>query len=186
MTTHYLNVIDVEATCWQGKQPKDQTSEIIEIGLCVIDLTTLERVDKHSVLVRPEHSTVSEFCTRLTTLTQEQVDGGVGFAAACEWLRREQDSTGRVWASWGAYDRKQFESQCAATGVEYPFGPHHINAKAEFSESLGTTQRFGMAGALRLRQIPLEGTHHRGGDDAWNIAALIIDMIRRGVGFDHP
>lgn len=31
--------------------------EIIEIGLCVLDTETLERVSRHSILVRPDRST---------------------------------------------------------------------------------------------------------------------------------
>jgi hypothetical protein len=30
-----------------------------------------------------------------------------------------------------------------------------------------------MRRALDYAKIPLEGAHHRGGDDAWNIAALL-------------
>ncbi|RDI67987.1 3'-5' exonuclease [Nocardia pseudobrasiliensis] len=179
MNERYLNVVDVEATCWEGPNPPGQPSEIIEIGLCVVDSATWERVERHSILVRPARSSVSEFCTRLTTLTQEQVDTGLEFAEACELLRSEYRSDSRPWASWGDYDRKQFETQCATTRVPYPFGARHTNAKRAFSESFGTTRRYGMAGALRMREIPLEGTHHRGGDDAWNIANLIIDMARR-------
>ena len=31
--------------------------------------------------------------------------------------------------------------------------------------------------ALRLLGLPLEGTHHRGGDDAWNIAAVLLALL---------
>jgi inhibitor of KinA sporulation pathway (predicted exonuclease) len=31
-----------------------------------------------------------------------------------------------------------------------------------------------MAQALQLAGLPLEGRHHRGVDDAWNIAALAL------------
>lgn len=34
-----------------------------------------------------------------------------------------------------------------------------------------------MAQALELLNIPLEGTHHRGGDDAWNIAGILAKLI---------
>lgn len=33
-----LNVVDVEATCWEDRPPPDAVSEIIEIGLTVVDL----------------------------------------------------------------------------------------------------------------------------------------------------
>jgi inhibitor of KinA sporulation pathway (predicted exonuclease) len=35
----------------------------------------------------------------------------------------------------------------------------------------------GLDEALRLVGLPLEGTHHRGGDDAWNIAALLAAIL---------
>ncbi|MFW5667426.1 MAG: exonuclease domain-containing protein, partial [Coleofasciculus sp.] len=73
-------VIDVEATCWQGKPPPGQESEIIEIGVCLLDCHSHYAVKTESILVKPERSTVSEFCTELTTLTQEQVDQGMSFA----------------------------------------------------------------------------------------------------------
>ncbi|MFE3000608.1 exonuclease domain-containing protein [Nocardia sp. NPDC059246] len=179
MDERYLNVVDVEATCWEGPNPPGQPNEIIEIGLCVLDTVTRERVRKHSILVRPERSTVSEFCTQLTTLTADQVAAGIGFAEACELLRTEFRADSRPWASWGDYDRKQFTTQCAGTGVRYPFGSRHTNAKLAYSVARDTKRRYGMAEALRLAGIPLEGTHHRGGDDAWNIAALITDMLAR-------
>ncbi|MCP9624618.1 exonuclease domain-containing protein [Nocardia otitidiscaviarum] len=179
MNERFLNVVDVEATCWEGDTPPGQPSEIIEIGLCVLDTETRERVAKHSILVRPERSTVSEFCTRLTTLTPEQVATGIPFAEACALLRERFHTDARPWASWGDYDRVQFQRQCGATGVPYPFGARHTNAKLAFSASRDTSRRYGMAGALRLAGIALEGTHHRGGDDAWNIAALVIDMMQR-------
>jgi inhibitor of KinA sporulation pathway (predicted exonuclease) len=34
-------VVDVESTCWEGSPPPDESSEIIEIGLCTADLKTL-------------------------------------------------------------------------------------------------------------------------------------------------
>ncbi|MDH6108590.1 hypothetical protein P3T36_005492 [Kitasatospora sp. MAP12-15] len=103
-----LNVVDVEATCWAGGQPPGAVSEIIEIGLTVVDLATAERLARHRILVRPVRSTVSEFCTDLTGLTQDEVDGGVGFAEACRLLAVEHHAGSRPWASWGDYDRNQF------------------------------------------------------------------------------
>ncbi len=36
----------------------------------------------------------------------------------------------------------------------------------------------GMAGALKQLEIPLEGTHHRGIDDAWNIAEILTWLLK--------
>ncbi|WP_116020823.1 3'-5' exonuclease [Thermomonospora umbrina] len=173
-----LNVVDVEATCWTGRPPQGQIHEIIEIGLCVVDLDSRERVARHRILVRPERSRVSPFCTELTGLTQEEVDGGVPFEEACAILERGHHARSRPWASWGDYDRKQFERQCVE-GVDYPFGARHTNAKAAFSLAFGLSRRLGMAGALEHAGLPLEGRHHSGEDDAWNIGALVLEMAAR-------
>ncbi|MFR9751083.1 exonuclease domain-containing protein [Nocardia sp. 004] len=127
--TRLLNVVDVEATCWEGKVPVGMVSEIIEIGLTVVDLDAGERIAEHRILVRPARSTVSEFCTELTGLTQDEVDTGMAFSDACRLLASEHRSGTKPWASWGDYDRKQFERQCAVTNAEYPFGQWHTNAK---------------------------------------------------------
>ncbi|GLZ32306.1 exonuclease [Lentzea sp. NBRC 105346] len=170
-------VVDVEATCWETAPPPGQRNEIIEIGLCPVDVATGERGERRSILVRPQHSTVSPFCTKLTTLTPEQVASGVTFAEACALLRTEFRSDRRVWASYGDYDRKQFERQCAAEGVRYPFGPRHINVKTLFALVRGLPREVGMDEALRIAGRPLEGTHHRGHDDAFNIAGLFAELV---------
>jgi inhibitor of KinA sporulation pathway (predicted exonuclease) len=173
-----LNVVDIEATCWARDDPGRHVSDIIEIGLTTVDLMNSERLAKHKILVRPERSTVSGFCTELTGLTQAEVDSGVSFAQACELLATEHKAAGRPWASWGDYDRNQFQRQCAATGAGYPFGEVHVNAKSAFSTVY--RGRHGMKRALELAGLPLEGRHHDGADDSWNIAALILHLQAAG------
>lgn len=182
MTTdaHLLNVVDVEATCWDGPPPPGEVSEIIEIGLTVVDLRAGERLAKHRLLVRPARSRVSPFCTELTSLTQEEVDSGTTFAEACRTLAAEHRTNRLPWASWGDYDRHQFTRECERGSAAYPFGRHHINAKAVFTGSHALRRRPGMAQALQVADLPLEGRHHRGDDDAWNIAALVLHLAARG------
>ncbi|MFE0458914.1 exonuclease domain-containing protein [Kitasatospora sp. NPDC058965] len=178
-----LNVIDLEATCWDGQPPPGSVNEIIEIGLTVVDLSARRRVSRHCVLVRPARSAVSAFCTELTGLTQAEVDRGVTFAEACRILVEEHGAAERPWASWGEYDRRQFARQSRADGVAYPFGlpteRTHTNAKAVFAEAYGLPKQPGMDQALKIAGLPLEGRHHRGEDDAWNIAALVLDLAAR-------
>ncbi|MEU6247654.1 3'-5' exonuclease [Glycomyces sp. NPDC047010] len=175
-----LNVIDVEATCWEGQPPAGAVSEIIEIGLTVVDLAAGERLAKHRILVRPKRSRVSEFCTELTGLTQAEVDTGIEYADACALLVKEHRADSRPWASWGDYDRNQFQRQCKATGTRYPFGSRHTNAKLVFTEANGLKRRPGMATALEIAGLPLDGRHHSGADDAWNIAALVLGLAATG------
>jgi inhibitor of KinA sporulation pathway (predicted exonuclease) len=179
-TSVVLNVVDVEATCWAGDPPPGQVSEIIEIGLTTIDLGSGERTGRYRLLVRPSLSTVSEFCTELTGLTHDEVDGGASFAETCRMLADEYHVASRPWASWGDYDRRQFLRQCEATGTAYPFGAVHVNAKVVFTQARGLRKQPGMAAALRIEELPLEGRHHRGEDDAWNIAALVLRLSGEG------
>src|SRR5262245_13010573 len=169
--------VDVESTCWKDQAPPGEESEIIEIGICPVELGTLRRLGKRSILVKPGRSRVSEFCTRLTTITPEQVERGITFTEACEILRKEYQARERVWASYGDYDRTMFQTQCQATGVPYPFGPRHLNVKTLFALSRGLPHEVGMGEALALMNVPLEGTHHRGDDDAWNIAGILTVLV---------
>lgn len=172
-------VIDVESTCWQGPPPAGQMSEIIEIGLAPVDLGSLKRIQKRSILVRPRRSSVSPFCTQLTTLTQDMLREAGTLADACELLKRQYDSQDRLWASWGDYDRRQFERVCRELGVRYPFGPTHLNVKTLFSCALGMEKEMGLDAAFAHLGWTMEGTHHRGGDDAWNIAAVLCWLLAR-------
>lgn len=178
-------VVDVESTCWEGDPPSGQESEIIEVGWCVLETARLERAARGSILVKPVVSTVSEFCTRLTTLTQEKLDAeGVSFSRACADLM-EMGSRNFSWASYGDYDRKMFEKQTRLgeqrwSLAVYPFGPRHLNVKNLCALMLGWDREVGMDEALKRLGLPLEGTHHRGGDDARNIAGILIELLRRG------
>jgi len=170
-------VVDVESTCWEEEPPKGEKSEIIEIGVCVINVPTLERVIKQSIFVRPVESTVSRYCTNLTSLTQENLENGLLFRSACAILKEHYRSKKIAWASWGDYDRKQFGRVCERQKVDYPFGPTHLNVKTLFALQQGLQREVGMAEALQRLGMPLEGRHHSGMDDAWNIAALLCYTV---------
>ena len=185
-------VVDIESTCWDSNPPPNEKSEIIEIGICVLDCTARNealreykialpvREEKRSVLVQPEYSKVGSFCTELTTLTQEMLDKeAIPFVDACNILRKEYKSQNCTWASYGDYDRKQFEKDCKAKGVKYPFGPRHINVKNLFAHMNGLKKEVGMPIALEMAGGTLEGTHHRGHDDAWNIARILLSILTK-------
>jgi inhibitor of KinA sporulation pathway (predicted exonuclease) len=178
----YVLIVDVESTCWDGQVPQGQISEIIEIGLCTVNVRSLQRGDKRSILVRPARSDVGAFCTRLTTLTPSQVAGGMPLSDALSILQHDYRSRERLFASWGDYDRNQFQRNCRDYGLEYPFGPTHLNIKNLFSVVFGLPKELGIPEACEKMGIPLEGTLHRGVDDAWNIAQLFCGLLKRTRG----
>lgn len=182
-------VIDVESTCWEPPevQPKGEISEIIEIGIAVVNIKDKKIVKNESIIVRPQQSKVSKFCTKLTTLTQSTVDQGMTFQAATAILKRDYDSENRTFVSWGDYDRKMFERNCRDYNCNYPFGPRHLNLKNLFTLLHGLDREPGLDGALDYLGMDLQGTHHRGVDDARNIARIFNYVLDRfHSGSSHP
>lgn len=174
-------VIDVESTCWEmpEPQPRDEISEIIEIGIAVVNIDLLEIISNSSILIKPQNSKISKFCTQLTTLTQEQVDKGITFQEALQKLIKEFKSNNRTFVSWGDYDRKMFERNCKDYGCKYPFGPRHMNLKNSFTLLHGLESEPGMDKALSRLGLKLDGTHHRGVDDAKNIANIFLQTLKK-------
>ena len=102
--TNKIIIIDLEATCWEGIPPKGEVSEIIEIGICLLDTLTGEISDNRGI-------------------------------------------------------------------------NEYINVKELFQEVTQHPKRLGMHQALNYLKIPLVGTHHRGKDDAYNIAKIMYKLI---------
>lgn len=177
-----LLIIDLESTCYQREQePNNFFSEIIEIGAVVLDKETLEGIEEYQCFVKPVlFPQLSNFCKELTTITQEQVDYGIPLSQALEEigsLARKHDA---LFCSWGFYDRQQFKRVCERFGLVYPFRKEHVSLKHVHSEFYQLPRKLGMEQALRHHQIPLKGIHHRGIDDARNIAKIARQMIIEG------
>lgn len=173
-----LLIIDLEATCWKNKPPNGQMKEIIEIGICEVKISNFNISKTKSIIVKPENSKVSDFCTRLTTLTQDDVNKGMTLFNACSVLINEFNSLNYTWASWGNYDYNQFVSECNFKNIEYPFGNSHINLKNLFAIKNNLQKEYGVQKALRYLKMDFEGTPHRGIDDACNIAKLAKSIFR--------
>lgn len=168
---HYI-IVDLEATCWENTRNPSRM-EIIEIGAVLLTSPTGQVVDEFGRFIRPvAEPRLSDFCTRLTSITQADVDAADTFPTVFQAFRDWIGSKPFVLCSWGAYDPSQFRTDCRRHGIPFPetFEPH-INIKKEFSRVYGV-RRFGMAAALNHVRLPLEGSHHRGIDDARNTAKL--------------
>ena len=99
-------------------------------------------------------------------------------AGAVKTLKNEFRSKDRLWASWGDYDRRQFERVCKDLKVGYPFGPSHLNVKSLFASAVASGHEMGLDGAYKRLGLEMDGTHHRGDDDAWNIAGVLSRLLR--------
>ena len=178
----YLIVIDLESTCWDDaygnyNRPDNQKSEIIEIGVVSIDIHNRSIISSESILVRPEFSTVSEFCTKSTGHTQESLSAGFSLNEACKKLSKEYKVNSRIWASWGDYDRVQFNKDCKQHNVMYPFGRRHLNIKTLFAMHHKLKTELSVEKALKHCNLAFEGRPHSGVDDASNIARLLLTIL---------
>jgi len=176
--SRYL-VIDVEATCCdKGTVPRDHM-EIIEIGAVMVDGTSLAVIDEFQTFIRPvRHPRLTPFCTALTSIAQEDVDSAPMFEEAIagfrSWLYRYSDF---VFCSWGDYDLKQLHQDCAFHKVPYPISASHVNVKRLMAERQTLSKKPGLGEAVRLAGMTFDGAHHRGIDDARNIARLLPYIV---------
>lgn len=172
-------VVDLEATCDEGnRMPADQM-EIIEIG--AVWATRGGRIlDEFQAFVRPVlHPRLTDFCRQLTGIRQVDVDAAALFPevavklARFAELHRAASLGAPIWGSWGRYDARQFERDCARHAAPHPMpGFEHVNLKSGFARSR-RIKEVGMSRALQMAGLQLEGKHHRGLDDARNIARLL-------------
>ncbi|MDF1520641.1 MAG: exonuclease domain-containing protein [Brevefilum sp.] len=170
-------VVDLEATCWEGDPPPGETSEIIEIGLCTLDVKSGERSDRRGIMVKPEHSSLSDYCIELTTIHPEMLKNAPSLREACRLLQEKYHSDRRTWASYGDYDRIMLAKQCQELDMPYPFGKSHINVKNLLALHFGLKHEVDLKRGTALVDLPFEGTIHRGVDDAWNIAAVLSRVL---------
>jgi 3'-5' exoribonuclease 1 len=175
--TYYL-VVDLEATCDDlGAVPRHE-SETIEIGAVLVDGRTLRAVGELMTFVRPVlHPDLTPFCTRLTTIEQADVDAAPGFPQAAARLAAFGHEA--LFCSWGNYDRNQLAADAARHAIAPPLPGPHWNLKDAFSRVRGSRRRFGTMRALETLGLEPTGTHHRGIDDARNIARTLPYLLGR-------
>lgn len=176
-------VVDIEATCWEHDAPPGEKSDIIEIGVVLLDVRNLKLGTPMQVIIKPTRSTVSAFCTRLTGISQQEAANGIDLSAACTTLRGEYESDKRLWASYGDYDRRMFEMGCDDLRIQYPFGHGHLNVKTLVAVTLGLPCEVSLNTALNKLGLEFVGRAHSGKDDAVNVARLLASLLQRGRAF---
>ncbi|MEN0066789.1 MAG: 3'-5' exonuclease [Myxococcota bacterium] len=171
-------IIDLEATCDERRFPRDQM-ETIEIGAVLVDADTLAPIDTFQTFVKPVvRPWLTPFCTQLTHITQADVDAAEVFPFAIDALAAWLPGP-TIFGSWGAYDKLQLLQDARRHGIDLPLDTaHHFNVKNAFAKATNT-RRCGMAAALKRAGLTLEGTHHRGLDDARNITKLLPFALGR-------
>ena len=147
-----------------------------KIGAVKLD-ENLAQLGTFQTFIKPTKNPIlSDFCVELTSIKQRDVDNAPYFAEALYDFERWicSDDADSILISWGHYDKKQLLLECDAknyNGEIVRLLDTHRSLKHDYAKMRGA-KPCGMEKALRILNIPLDGTHHRGIDDALNIAKI--------------
>ncbi|PHS12961.1 MAG: exonuclease [Kangiella sp.] len=179
-------VIDFEATCWDkdlGVKPAREPycsypNEIIEFGVVLYSTEKKQVLGEFQSFVKPTfHPQLTDFCTELTSITQQNVDSAPPFsevlAQFVDTFDIKGDITDPMFCSMGDYDRYQLIDDCFKHSLDYPFAPgNHQNIKPLYREIKGVRKKSGRA-IMNALDLEWQGTQHRGIDDARNYVRII-------------
>ena len=166
-------IYDLEATCWQGAPPS-KVQEIIEIGALLLNPYG-EVKSVFNRFVRPKLSPyLSAFCQELTSIRQENVDRADPFPLVIEdfqdWAEIYEEDY--ILCSWGNFDKKLLIQDCILHKMEYDWVEKHINLKRQYHELKRLRRTRGLKGTVTSEGFEFTGVHHRGIDDAENLAKI--------------
>lgn len=171
-------ILDLEATCWNERHHQNK-SEIIEIGAVAIN-EKKEILGEFQTFIKPKlNQQLSDFCIELTSITQKMVDDAPYFPEALLQFQNWINHFGKDYflGSWGFYDKNQFEKDCLLHELDTNWLKNHVNIKFQHAKIRQLPKALGMSAALSYEKLTLEGTHHRGIDDAKNIAKIFIQLF---------
>ncbi|XP_056193220.1 ERI1 exoribonuclease 2 isoform X1 [Falco biarmicus] len=197
----YLIVLDFEATCWRDGRRRGP--EIVEFPAVLLNTSTGEIESEFHTYVQPqEHPILSEFCTELTGITQDQVDEGVPLniclSQFMKWIQKMQKEkkiifttdiqsnatpeakacTFVTWTDWDLGVCLQYE--CKRKQLRKPdILNSWIDLKATYRAFYNRKPK-GLSGALQDLGIAFAGREHSGLDDSRNTARLAWRLICDG------
>ncbi|KAM4710271.1 3'-5' exoribonuclease 1 [Discoglossus pictus] len=185
----YICVIDFEATCEEGNSP-DYVHEIIEFPIVLLNTKTLEIEETFQRYVKPEiKSQLSEFCVKLTGITQEIVDQAETFPVVLrnvvDWMREKELGTKYKYAilTDGSWDMSKFlNMQCRVSRIKYPrFAKKWINIRKSYG-NFYKVPRNQTKLIIMLEKLGMNynGRLHSGLDDSMNIARIAVRMLQDG------
>jgi 3'-5' exoribonuclease 1 len=172
----FLCVLDVEATCDEFSGFSNYVHEIIEFPVVVIDLHEGGVVGEFHSYVRPTvNTTLTEFCSRLTGISQAQVDAAPTLPEVLaqfeEWrvargLTYTADLKEFAFAADGPWDLRHFlHGECARKGIPKPsYFDKWCNVKALFADFY-RVKACKIHKMLQLQGMRFEGRLHSGIDD---------------------
>lgn len=148
--------------------------EIIEIG--AIKLNPYGEVTgAFNQFIKPVlNPRLSAFCQELTTIEQEDIDRAKSFPDVIERFQdwAEIFDEDYLLCSWGNFDRTMLIQDCRLHRMEEEWAEEHINLKRQYQELKKLRRPWGLRRAVESEGFEFTGVHHRGIDDAENLAKI--------------
>ena len=168
--THYL-VVDLEATCGEGVPASE--IEIIEFAAILVPIDNLHEMQVFHSYVRPElHPILTDFCTRLTNITQDDVDAAPTLTdmirAFMQWLKVPV-----LFCCWSDFDWKHLHKECQRHHISLPFQHGYWDLQRKFKQVQCESNFRSVTTALEKMALTFEGQLHSAKDDALNTARLL-------------
>lgn len=175
-------IVDVESTCWDDKKEQgSQKNEIIEVGYCPI--RSMKIGVKGSIFIKPQFSKISNFCAKLTTIKQNDIDEK-GLEPKQAYSKIKNIFSGfDAWASYGEYDKNMLNKMLELYGIGSFLPEKHINLRSLFASKVLNSRdpkeaQANPMEAMKKINMSFKGVNHRGDDDAFNLARLYIKLIK--------
>jgi inhibitor of KinA sporulation pathway (predicted exonuclease) len=178
-TKHHTRSIymDVELSCWAGPPPPGVRQEIIEIGLVEMDLHTLEITRERSHFVRPKRWDISDRCTQLTGITQDDIRSARPFPEVLKSLAEEFSPSKALCCTWGD-DAALIAAACRSYGLRTPL--RNLLDLADLFQSLFLLKQTpSLRNAVTMLALEFEGVPHGALADARNTASVHAAVLRR-------
>ena len=169
----YICILDFEATCWEDNG--NNQIEIIEFPSILIKITPRNKckyVATFSEFVKPViNPNLSEFCIKLTGITQEQVNSSAIFKNVynkhLQWLQNNIPNNSKMFfitcGHWDIRDILHKEVKRCNSRI-YHYYKNYCNLKDDFTIFYNYHPN-SMADMLEYLNIPFEGKLHSGIDD---------------------
>jgi inhibitor of KinA sporulation pathway (predicted exonuclease) len=175
--TEKVLYLDLELSCWYGSPPINQTNEIIQIGIVEADLKKIKIIqqDRYYVLCQSE---ISDYCTELTGITKSDIiNQGQTLQKVISLILKKYSPKRKAIFAWGN-DAQFLQKQCMEYAIPNIF-ENVIDFGMYFKQSIGTNKNYSLPDALSQYNLAFEGKRHDGLIDAYNLARLHLEMIKK-------
>lgn len=161
----------------KGKEYQVPT-EVIQIGAVKLD-ENLNPAGEFSCYVRPQMRGISDYCTEITGITDEQVADASPFRQSItqflDWIGDDISQT--YIYTWSNADLGMIKKECRNKKIEIDrlnkLCDHWVDYQKKFGDALGYPVSLSLENALLSMDIVFEGQAHDALVDAKNTAKLI-------------